>query len=187
MRALAHLALLCAVLAGACSSTPPPRYFTLDAAATTAAAPTKLSVAVGPVSVPALVDRPQMVLDAGANQVTVDEFNRWASPLADEITRATVGNLTQLLGGAQVWAAGAGGSADVHVRIDVQDFRSTPGKAVQLDARWSVRHGLAGTPRQGRTRVTEIAHGAGADALAAAHSQALARLAGDLAAAIRAP
>lgn len=187
MRALTRLTLLCAVLASACSSTPPPRFYTLDATATAVGAPMKLSVAVGPVSVPALVDRPQMVLDAGANQVTVDEFNRWASPLADEITRATVGNLTQLLGGAQVWAAGAGGAADVHVQIDVQDLRSTPGKAVQLDARWSVRRTAAGTPRHGRTSVTEAARGSGADALAAAHSQALARLASDLAAAIRTP
>lgn len=190
MRMLAQVALLGAVLVGACSSTPPTRFYTLDvtaSAATGAAASPALSVAVGPVSIPALVDRPQMVLDAGANQVRLDEFNRWASPLADEITRATVGNLTRLLGNADVWAAAAGGSAQVLVHIQVQDFRSTPGEAVLLDARWSVRRAPGAASHHGRTTLRENAGGAGADALAAAHSRALARLAGDIAVVIRTP
>lgn len=177
------------LLAGACSS-PPTQFYALSStapAATSAPATGKLSIAVGPVSIPALVDRPQMVLDAGPNQVRVDEFSRWAAPLADEITRVTVVNLGRLAAPAEVWPAAALGSAkaDVRVRIDVQELRSEPGKSAELDARWTVQRG--DSLRSGRARFSEPSPGPGADALAAAHSKALARLAEQIAEAVRSP
>lgn len=174
------------VLAGACSS-PPTRFYTLDSTAalgTAATAAARLTVSVGPVLIPALVDRPQMVFDAGANQVSVEEFNRWAAPLADQITRVTVDNLSRLLPQAELWpsTAAAAAKADVRVSIDVQAFRSTPGKSVLLDARWTVQRGKV--MRSGRAQLNEASNGPGADGLAAAHSRALARLAADIAQAI---
>ncbi|MDQ1277092.1 MAG: uncharacterized protein QG555_131, partial [Thermodesulfobacteriota bacterium] len=52
-----------------------------------------LTITVGPVSLPAAVDRPQLVLSVTPNQVAVDEFNRWASPLKGDIARVIAENL----------------------------------------------------------------------------------------------
>jgi uncharacterized lipoprotein YmbA len=176
-------------LATGCASTPT-RYYTLAALAEPAPAArpaSGLSVAVGPVSIPALVDRPQLVLSIDANQVQVDEFSRWAAPLADEITRVTVLNLTQLLGGAEVGPStgGAVTNAVVKVRIDIVGFEARPGEAVLIDARWSLRRG--DSTRQGRSVLREPSRGDGVDALAAAYSRALARLAADIATDLRTP
>ena len=61
-------------LTSACAS-PAARYYKLSALATPAAPASAVSVAVGPVSIPALVDRPQFVLSAGPNEVRVEEFH----------------------------------------------------------------------------------------------------------------
>ena len=53
---------------------------------------------VGPVSVPAVVDRPQIVVTTGPNQVRLDEFNQWASPLQNNIARVVAENLVAMLG-----------------------------------------------------------------------------------------
>ena len=190
MRALLAVAAagLVLSLAAGCASTPT-RFFTLSALAEPAPVPTlpavALSVAVGPVQIPALVDRPQMVLMVDANQVQVDEFNRWAAPLADEITRVTVINLTQRLGSADVWptSAGPASNAKVKLRIDIVEFEARPGEAVLVDARFSLRRGE--TTRNGRSQLREPTRGESADAVAAAYSRALARMAADIATEMR--
>jgi hypothetical protein len=146
-----------------------------------------VSVAVGPVSIPALVDRPQFVLSAGPNEVRVDEFQRWAGPLADDIGRVVAENLVLLLGSPRVMLFPQQAAEDVQYRvvIGVQRFESTPGEAALLDALWSVRRTKVGASQSGRTTLREASAG-GYDALAAAHSRALAQLSLDLANAIRA-
>ena len=58
------------------------RFYTLDSTATPDAGPlASYGVIVGPVSVPASVDRPEFVVQVAPNRVEVDEFNRWAAPL----------------------------------------------------------------------------------------------------------
>jgi uncharacterized protein len=174
------------VLAAGCASTPS-RFYTLTATAEPAPGlpASSLSVVVGPVQIPALVDRPQLVLKVDANQVQLDEFNRWAAPLADEITRVTVGNLTLLLGTPDVWPSSASpaAGAKMKLRIDVVEFEARPGEAVLIDANWSLRRG--DTLQSGRSQLREPARGPGADALAAAYSRALGRMAADIAAQMR--
>ena len=70
--------------------------------------------------------------------------------------------------------------------IDVQRFDSVPGEAVLVDAVWAVRTTAGGEVRTGRTVAREAVPGKGFDALAAAHSRALAKVSADIAAAIRA-
>ena len=67
-----------------------------------AATSSNLSVVVGPVSVPAVVDRPQIVVNTGPNQVRLEEFNRWASPLQNNIARVVADNLVAMLGTPRV-------------------------------------------------------------------------------------
>ena len=142
---------------------------------------------VGPVSVPASVDQPQFVVQVAPNRVDVDEFNRWAAPLNDSIARAVAGDLAELLGTPDVAAAPlANFDPAYRVTIDVQRFESMPGQAALVEAVWAVRKTAGGETRSGRTVAREAVQGDGFDALAAAHSRALAKMSGDIATAIRA-
>jgi uncharacterized protein len=80
-RRIAHLMVSIALLAAAasgCGTTAPSRFYTLDATAVSdGAAPVNYPIMVGPVSVPAAVDRPDFVVQTAPNRVDVDEFNRW--------------------------------------------------------------------------------------------------------------
>jgi len=178
--------LLAAALAG-CSSPPKTNFYTLSAAAAPAGADAKVSysVAIGRVGVPESLDRPQMVVRAGANQLTIAEFERWAGPLQNEIALAIAENLRPQLGGASVFTYPQGVDADVNVSVDVQRFESVLGEAATVEVLWQVRS-VKGTPKNGRSAVREPAQGAGYDAVVAAHGRALAAVSRDIAAAIRA-
>jgi uncharacterized protein len=164
------------------------RFYTLSAANAPAAASSTLSIVVGPVSVPAVVDRPQIVVTTGPNQVRPEEFNRWASPLQNNISRVVAENLVAVLGTPRVilFSQTLGGDVDYRAAIEVQRFESAPGEAATLDAVWTVSRTKDGKSQTGRTTVREAASDKGYDALAAAHSRGLARLSQDIANAVRA-
>jgi uncharacterized lipoprotein YmbA len=142
---------------------------------------------VGPVTVPAAVDRPEFVVRVAPNRDEVDEFNRWVAPLNDAIARAVAGDLVVLLGTPEVATETlANFIPDYRVTIDVQRFESIQGQAAIMEAVWNVRKTAGGQTRSGRTVAREPVQGQGFDALAAAHSHAIAKMSGDIAAAIRA-
>jgi uncharacterized lipoprotein YmbA len=176
-----------AALSG-CSSTPAHFYTLSPTAAATGNADANLSaliIIVGPVSIPAIVDMPQIVVRTGANQVSPDQFNLWASPLRSNIAQVVVDNLAAQLGTSHVSAV-LTMDADYRVAIDVQAFESAPGDAATLTAMWSVRRVKDGKTETGRTTVREASLEKTYQALAAAHSRALSRLSADIASAIRA-
>jgi len=139
------------------------------------------------VSIPAVVDRPQIVVSTGANEVRVDDFNRWASPLQNNNSRVVAENIKAMLGTASVNVYPQTLSVDAGYRaaIEVRRFESVPGEAATLDAVWTLRRTKDGKSQTGRTTVREPAPEQGYDALAAAHSRALARLSRDIADAVR--
>ena len=105
---------------------------------------TRAAVMVGPVSVPAAVDRPEFVVQTAPNRVDVDEFNRWDAPLNDAIAQAVAGDLVKLLGTPDVASAPMANFAPAYrVTIDVQRFESVPGHSVLVEAVWTV-HRTAG-------------------------------------------
>ena len=190
-RRIAHLMVPIALLAAAasgCGTTAPSRFYTLDVTAVSdGTAPISYPIMVGPVSVPASVDRPEFVLQAAPNRVDVDEFNRWAAPLNDAVAQVVAGDLVKLLGTPNVAAAPlANFDPAYRVTIDVQRFESVPGQSALVEAVWTVHRTAGGETRSGRTIASEPVQGSGFDALAAAHSRALAKMSVDIAAAIRA-
>jgi hypothetical protein len=176
-----------ALLAAACAS-PSARFYTLSAVGEPSPAASKLSIAVGPVSVPATIDRPQIVVTNSPNQVSIDEFNRWASPVQDNLARIVAEDLVRILGAPRVtlFQATLATDMDYRVQIEVRNFESAPGKYAALDAVWTVRRMKDGRNETGRTSVREPVQGDGFDELAAAHSRAVARMAQDIAGAVKA-
>jgi uncharacterized lipoprotein YmbA len=185
----APLALILAASLTGCGTPMQERFFTLAAeppsAATVPAAAT-FSIVVGPVTVPDVVDRPQLVLRSTPNRVDIVEEARWAAPLKSEIPRVVADNLASLLPGARTATSTQRATAapDYRVLIDVQRFDSAATEGATIQALWSIT-AKDGAPLTGSTLATEPA-GAGYDALVAAHSRALVAVSRDIAAAITA-
>jgi len=171
-----------------CGSSPPAHFYDLASTASPAGtASPRLAIMVGPVSVPASVDQPEMVVQVASNQVEVEEYDRWIAPLNDSIARAVASDLAQQLGTPEVATAPmANFDPAYRVTIDVQRFESIKDQAALIEAVWTVRKSAGGETRSGRTVAREPVQGDRFDALAAAHSRALAKMSGEIAVAIRA-
>jgi uncharacterized lipoprotein YmbA len=187
------LALIAVAVAG-CGTTPPAHFYSLNSPATADSAPAvECSVIVGPVFVPAAVDRPQFALTTGPNRVAFDEFNRWDAPLADGIARAVSGDLRQLLGAAaRVTTAPMpdfGPAYHVTLRIErLESVRGAKGQnsAAAIEMVWALRSPSGDKVSSGTVTAQEPAPGNDYAALAAAHSRVLAKAGADIATAIRA-
>jgi len=177
-----------AATAASCTTTATSRFYTLESTATAdGASSAPGSVMIGPVTIPAAVDRPEFVIQVAPNRVEVEEFNRWVAPLSDSIARVVAGNLVVILGTPDVAVAPLANFNPAYlVTIDVQRFDSIRGQAAVLEAVWTVRKTAGTEARSSRTVARETVQGDSFEALAAAHSRALAKLSSDIATAIRA-
>ena len=189
MRRLVTIVIFCTVAAmmvGCASS--PSRFYTLSpTAAQTVPPSSSYTVSVGPVTVPDVVNRLPIVLRTSPNQVFISEFDRWASPLKDDIARVVAGNLVSMLGTPQVTIFPQSSPADTSYRvvINILRFDSELGKAATLDAIWTVNSAKEGKPHRGRTMLTEPTQGDDYPDLVAAHSRALGQLSAEIAGLIR--
>jgi uncharacterized lipoprotein YmbA len=181
------LALCVTCTALGCSS-PPVRFYALSVTGTTTQAPLDVSVAVGPVTIPAAVDGSRIVLRVGPNELRPDEYNRWAAPLQDDILRTVAADLAMQLGTGRVsLSTNTSGSApEYRASIEVERFESVLGQTATVEAEWTVRRSSDGAVQSGRIVAHEPVSGSGFGALAAAHSRAVQRLSGEIAAAVRA-
>lgn len=172
------------LLVGCAGISPPERFYTLQALIADAAASDRPTyrVAVAPVTVPDLVDRPQFVLRVSPQRVAIMEQSRWVEPLKGAIAGAMAGNLARLLGDAQVGSRND--AADVRVQLDVLAFESEPGIAASIEMTWIVRAGQDKTI-SGRVSEREAVSGGAHEALVAAHETILARISRRIAADIR--
>jgi uncharacterized protein len=175
-----------------CASSPNESFYTLSAGvpvngATPASGEFAYSIAVGPITLPEVVDRPQFVLRAGPNEVLIVELHRWAGSLRSEIPRIIADNLATDLKVKRVAAypQSAGDNADYRVLVDIQRFDSTLGESVTIDALWTVKRVSDGVLRTGRSTTKESSEGGSYDAVVAAHSRALATISHEIAEAIR--
>ncbi len=179
------------LLAG-CASSPPVQFYTLSAeapASSVATAGKDLRIDVGPVSLPEMVDRPQFVIRSGQNRVTMVDEHRWAESLASDVPRVLAENLSRLLTTDHVWAypQHAAGAVDYRVLVDIQRFESTPGQRAVIEALWTVQRPSqdGGPSKTGRSSLQQPVAGQGYEALAAAHSRALAEISREIAEVIR--
>jgi hypothetical protein len=145
-RALAVLALALAACSPLAPRPNPSRFFLLSALATADGAGPALggvTVGVGPVVLPAYLQRPQIATRVGPNQVAYAEYTRWAQPLETGMSRVLVQDLTLLLDPAQVVAfPWIGPPVPTYaVEIEVRQFEQGSDGTATLIARWSLRDG----------------------------------------------
>ena len=178
-----------AIVLAACGGSPVKEsFYTLSGpqAPMPAASSAPASIFVGPVTVPEAVDRLPMVLRTAANQVEIDDAHRWAEPLKAAIPRVLAETLMREMATPNVryTRVGSPPEADFRVAVEVQRFESSLAQGATVDALWTVTP-RQGTPRSGRSTVSEPAASADPGGVAAAHSRALERVGREIAAAMR--
>jgi uncharacterized lipoprotein YmbA len=189
-------ALLCAAIAlGACSESrsTPTRYYVLAPTQTTAP-PGSRPAAQGPfveltrVILPEYLNNSSILTRSKTNDVQRAEYDLWAGPLADEITRTMGENLSLAVPTDHLFYGGTrrGAPADFGVEVEIVSFERDDANMVRLIARWSVLKDDAAKPLAMRRSVYEESAGA-ADygSAVAAMSRALGALSADIAEAIR--
>jgi uncharacterized lipoprotein YmbA len=142
---LSRGALVAALLGlGSCASTPS-RFYILNTLPVPETAPATAAargpvIGMGPITLPKYLDRPQILSRAGRNQVALGEFDRWAEPLQENVSRVLAENLALLIPTDHVLLNPWPGSAtlDYQVRVDVRQFEGWLGGESTLLARWSV-------------------------------------------------
>lgn len=151
--------------------------------AASSAAP--LVVGVGPVNLPAYLDRPQMVIRPAPDVIEIREFEQWGEPLRDGITRAVAVNLARLLPESRVVTFPWRSTEDIRYQVvlDIGQMDGPAGGSVALDARWRV---LDRSGSEVAARVSRLSEPAGAGTAAAAMSRALGALSQDIARQLRA-
>jgi len=100
----------------------------------------QLAVGVGPISLPAYLDRPQLVTRTSPNRLNLAEFERWAEPLHDTFSQALAENISSLVGTDLVYVLPRRDTPALDYQVPVEVFRfdrNAEGQ-VKLLARWSI-------------------------------------------------
>ena len=122
----------------------PSRFYTLSArvpAAAPAGRAEPLSVVVGPVTLPAYLDRNEVAVRVSPTELTYALAERWAEPLVQNVTRVLVEDLGNALTSDRVASVTTTPSVTPDFWVEVVFVRFEPDAAgnAQLTARWAVR------------------------------------------------
>jgi hypothetical protein len=196
MRPRAWGALCClGVLAGlpGCLGGPPTHFYVLTplpaSDTPTAAAPgPPLALGLYPVTLPAVLDRPQIVTRIGDNGIGLAEFDQWGAPLTAQVTAVLAQNLSRLLPTARVavfpWTGT--GPPDLVLTVAVLQWDAVLGQACVLTARWTLVGAGGKEPKATGLATHREATGDTYATLAAAESRLVAALGQDIATGITA-
>jgi len=190
-------------LAG-CAVSDPTQYYTLrqPAAAGTAPAGATASTAqrgaaepgaaiigVGPVIMPAYLDRAQLVTRTDADQVQIAMFHRWAEPLPDGVARVLGEEIGARVGTERIvtfpWRGVVARTIQYQVVLAVLRFDGRPGGDVTLDTRWRILGRSGNELAFGRFTKVEATGGPGYEAMIDAMTRALLLLGQEIAAQLR--
>ncbi|MEJ2730007.1 MAG: PqiC family protein [Deltaproteobacteria bacterium] len=189
------LVLFIAVLLTGCGGSPTPvEFYRLNSLSSTmqkanpADTAQNIAIGIGPVVIPKILDRPQIVTRTGPNTLKVDEFHRWASPLQADFAKVLAENISLLLTTDQVavypWEAGF--KPHYRVALDIRYFEGQLGENVFLNTVWRISSPENQKIQILRTSVIEEPVSAtDYKALVAAESQAIAQLSREIAREIR--
>lgn len=183
------------VLVVGCASSPPTRFYFLDAlvnAGKEAQAPAGepcVSLGVGPVKVSDYLDRHQIVTRVTPNELRLAEFDQWAEPLGQMIPRVLADNLRTLLctKATVIFPWGRAIPLDYQIEVEIARLDSNLGGNATLDAQWTL-FGL----KEGkkllvikRSNITEPSGSQDYQAKVSAQSRALGHLSREIADAVK--
>jgi uncharacterized lipoprotein YmbA len=184
----ARVALACLLLAGCFGGSARVRHYAMTPIARPEAGVStglrEIALAVGPLDLPRVLDRPQIVERAGENGFTYHDADRWGGSLESDFLRVLTDDLATLLGTSRVvsYPTEASFALDYRVRLDVQQFDGRRGEDVRLRVRWVVAPGDGGEALAvEQSTIREPVADSSFESLVAAHSAAVAQLGRDIA------
>ena len=173
-------------------ATPSSNFYTLEsqslpfATANTAIAKKRL-IGIGPLSLPALVERRQIVTRTENNGIQIAEFDLWAAPLKDNVLAVLSKNVATLQPNAIVRAYpwNAFGDVDYRVIVDISRFDTQLGKSANLEASWAIMEEKNHTiVSNGQANIKQPLNDANYNSAAQALSQLLSKLSQQIAMAL---
>lgn len=129
---------------------PPTNFYMLSpmspsqAGTSPATAEARILIGLETVVVPEYLDRPEIVVNQDNTVYLLAEFNQWAEPLSDNLTRVLEENLTNLLRGDAIAVFLASESSippDYKLEVDVLRLDGNLGDKATLVAQWALLEG----------------------------------------------
>jgi hypothetical protein len=138
-----------------------------------------LSLGLGPVALPEIYERPQIVTRSEANQIELAEFDRWGGDLNKDLTRVLAQNLMGRLNTDSVvsypWSSRY--KPDFQVTVSFFRFDGQLDSAAHLEGIWRLLDGQKGCELAAhRFQITENTNGPGYPDLVNAISRGVAQL-----------
>ncbi len=127
-----------------CGTSQPSHFYLLRALSPTSdlsgTKQSSLSIGLGPVTFPEYLNRPQIVTKAGAHEVELAEFHKWAEPLKENVVNVLQENLSALLSTDRIvrhpWKRPS--LLDYQLSLDVIQFDGTKSQEAVLKVRWTL-------------------------------------------------
>ena len=176
------LALSVATLLAGCGSSPPTRFYTIDALGPSAPAVyTGPPVRIDQVKIPSVLDRPEIVSEYAAGQLKVDDFNQWGAPLGQLLRASLASDLAaRVPARAVVPAEGPKPVGTIGLSVDILAV-GTGADGMTMDVVWTETR-----PADVTGKPTSVAHSARLSApdptaTPAGYAAGLSRMIGELA------
>jgi uncharacterized protein len=137
---------LLVLLVTACVNAPSVQFYVLEPLSQTAPITVldtrQHTIGIGPISVPALLERKQIITRHAGNAVEIAEFQQWASPLQDNLLQALTRNISSLQPNniVRTYPWSVHGTVDLQIVVDIIRFDTTPGESANMEANWTIKN-----------------------------------------------
>jgi uncharacterized lipoprotein YmbA len=183
-----RIGLWASLLAAACASSPD-HFYTLNTLPDTARGPLSRPIihVLLSVTVPALVDRAEMVVTTSRNGILVLDHERWAVPLSEQVSQTLARDIEKRRGDILIGDRGfdQAASAPVTMKVDIVRMSAQRGGQASIEAHWRIVDAKAGVDEIGSAAFEAPLGGEGYASVAQAYSQTLSALADRLAEDVR--
>ncbi|MEW5909525.1 MAG: PqiC family protein [Thermodesulfobacteriota bacterium] len=143
-----------------------------------------VTVLLGPVVIPSIIDRPQLVVRSKENRIQIFEESRWAGSFKEDIIRVLAENLNILMykEGISVFTDEFIINPAFHLAVTINRFDGSADDRVRLNAAWMIRDSNSkAAPSVNLSSIEEPVRESGIEALVAAESRALSSLSREIA------
>lgn len=149
LRAILLVAVCLSQVTGCVGKSPPAQFYMLEPASRwegdrTANEPAgDVVIMLGPVQVAKYLDRPQIVTAVGKNLYKINEWQRWAERLDENIPRILAQNLALMVPAETVLlnVSNRSNQARFRVAVNILEFHVDPQGQAVLTARWRILRG----------------------------------------------
>ncbi|HWJ36120.1 MAG TPA: PqiC family protein [Steroidobacteraceae bacterium] len=182
-----HVGVWASLLVAACASSPD-HFYTLSTLPDTARGPLSAPTVhvLLDVTVPALVDRAEMVISTSPTAILILDHERWAAGLSDQVSQTLARDIEKRRPDMLIGDRGFDQTASppVIMKIDIVRMSAQRGGRANIEAQWRIVDASAGVDQLGTASFDAPLDGSDYTSVAQAYSQLLSalaeRLAGDV-------